>query len=163
GFFSRLPSNTSSGTSLRLVFCASRPVPRRHVKISRTIPAPNRIGAHAPSNILRRLAEKKMTSTAIRGASNSTTCKSFHSHSRENDHGQQQGFGNQSIEWILHRRRFGQHLGALSKIVEQQGREHNGEPGSLYGSAPEMAEIGIKRLSARDHQEYSTQRDQPDM
>ena len=46
-------------------------VPRRQVRISSTIEAPNSSGAQAPSSSLSRLAEKNVTSTTTSGATTS--------------------------------------------------------------------------------------------
>ena len=70
----------SIGTSVRRVLSDKIPVPRRHVRISSTIVAPNKIGAQAPSNNLRKLAEKNVTSTMTKGTITSSVCQSFHFH-----------------------------------------------------------------------------------
>jgi hypothetical protein len=80
-FFSRLGSNVSSGTSVRRVFCIRILVPRRQVRISRTIEAPNSSGAQAPSNSLSRLADRNVTSTTTSGATTSITRQSGQRHS----------------------------------------------------------------------------------
>ena len=56
-------------------------VPRRQVRMISTIDAPNRIGTHAPSNSLSRLAEKKMTSTRTSGATTAIVRHSGQCHS----------------------------------------------------------------------------------
>ena len=58
GFFSRLATSVSSGTSTRRVFCARIAVPRRQVIIASTISAPNSTGSQAPSPSFSRAATK---------------------------------------------------------------------------------------------------------
>ena len=81
---------------------------------------------------------------------------------RQHDHRQQEGVGHQPVERILDRRRIGQHLGALPEIIDQQRRQHERQPGRLDRLAAEMAEIGIERLAAGDHEEHGAERDQAD-
>ena len=83
GFFSRLRTSVSSGTSPRRVLLASSVVPRRQVMISSTMVIPNRSGTHAPSSSLRRLAERKMLSIATSGMISSAACHHGHRHSRQ--------------------------------------------------------------------------------
>ena len=63
GFFSRLCSSASSGTSVLRVLLARMRVPRRQVRISITMEMPNSSGTQAPSSSLSRLAEKNVAST----------------------------------------------------------------------------------------------------
>ena len=70
----------SIGTSVRRVFFTSMPVPRRQVRINSTMLAPNKIGAQAPSNSLRKFAEKKVRSTTDNGNIISATRHSGHCH-----------------------------------------------------------------------------------
>ena len=82
---------------------------------------------------------------------------------RQHHHRQQEGVGHQAVERIFDCRRIGQHLGALSEIIDQQRRQNQRQPSDLDRLAAEMAEIGVERFAAGDHEEHGAERDQPDL
>src|SRR4029077_11552687 len=94
------------------------------------------------------------------GARDDRLARDYSRCSRQHDHRQQKGFGNQPVERILDRRRVSQYFGALAEIVDQKRREDETKPCSLNGLAPEVAEIRIKGLAAGNHEEYGAKRDQ---
>ncbi len=97
------------------------------------------------------------------GARENRLARNYCRRRRQHDHRQQEGFRYQTVERILNRSRIGQHLGALSEIIDQQRRQYEAEPGGLDRFAAEMTEIGIERPHRRDDKKYGTKSDQPDL
>jgi len=67
----------------------------------------------------------------------------------EPDQGQRRPIRHQTVEGALDRLRMRQDEGALTKVVEDQRREDEADPGGPDGPTPEMAEIGVERLRTR--------------
>ena len=47
--------------------------------------------------------------------------------------------------------------GGLAEVVDQQRREHEGEPADADGALAEVAHVGVERLRAGDRQEHRAQ------
>ena len=52
---------------------------------------------------------------------------------------------------------------ALAEIIEGKCRQADREPRHLDRAPAEMAEIGIERLGAGDHEEHGAKSEQPDI
>src|SRR6476620_7643067 len=94
------------------------------------------------------------------GARDDRLARDYSRCSRQHDHRQQEGFGNQPVERVLDRRRVSQYFGALAEIIDQKRRKNETEPRSLNRLAPEVTEIRIEGLAAGNHEEYGAKCDQ---
>ena len=79
----------------------------------------------------------------------------------KHDHRDQERVGNETVEELAPGDgRRTQQVGALTEIIEQQGGINHPEPAGANRTLPEVPQVRIHRLSARDHEHQRAQNQQ---
>jgi hypothetical protein len=82
---------------------------------------------------------------------------------RKGHHRQQRPVGVEQVEGVLKLLGVLQEEGPLPEVVDGERGQHEAEPGGLYGPSPEMAHVGVERLSAGHREEHRAEGHEADM